>query len=63
LSLSDRVPDVKTSWLFRERLTQAGAIDGLFNYFDAILRNAGHLPMSDQILNVTRSGIGGDLIS
>jgi len=24
--LSDRVPDAKTVWLFRERLTQAGAI-------------------------------------
>ena len=25
LGLSDRVPDAKTVWLFRERLTQAGA--------------------------------------
>ncbi|GAL98671.1 transposase [Acetobacter tropicalis NRIC 0312] len=47
--LSDRVPDAKTVWLFRERLTQAGAIDVLFNRFDAILRNAGYLPMSGQI--------------
>ena len=37
LGLSDRVPDAKTVWLFRERLTQAGAIDGLFNRFDATL--------------------------
>ncbi|KXV19541.1 hypothetical protein AD932_00035, partial [Gluconobacter oxydans] len=29
LGLSDRVPDAKTVWLFRERLTQAGAIEGL----------------------------------
>ena len=35
LGLSDRVPDAKTVWLFRERLTQAGAINGLFNRFDA----------------------------
>ncbi|MFT9366961.1 MAG: transposase, partial [Gluconobacter sp.] len=53
LGLSDRVPDAKTVWLFRERLTQAGAVDGLFNRFDATLRNAGYLPMSGQILDAT----------
>ncbi|MFT8809374.1 MAG: hypothetical protein ABF859_12990 [Gluconobacter sp.] len=46
-------PDAKTVWLFRERLTQAGAIDGLFNCFDATLRNAGYLPMSGHILDAT----------
>ncbi|TCW21897.1 transposase-like protein DUF772 [Gluconobacter oxydans] len=53
LGLSDRVPDAKTLWLFRERLTQAGAIEGLFNRFDTILRSAGYLPMSGQILDAT----------
>ena len=53
LGLSDRVPDAKTVWLFRERLIQAGAIDVLFNRFDATLRNAGYLPMSGQILDAT----------
>ncbi|WP_264785638.1 IS5 family transposase, partial [Gluconobacter cerinus] len=53
LGLSDRVPDAKTVWLFRERLTQAGAIEGLFNRFDTTLRNAGYLPMSGQILDAT----------
>uniref|UniRef100_UPI000495D0AD IS5/IS1182 family transposase n=1 Tax=Kozakia baliensis TaxID=153496 RepID=UPI000495D0AD len=53
LGLSERVPDAKTIWLFRERLTQAGAIDILFNRFDATLRNAGYLPMSGQILDAT----------
>ncbi|AXY24002.1 hypothetical protein CD178_03258 (plasmid) [Komagataeibacter saccharivorans] len=37
LGLSDRVPDAKTVWLCQKRLTQAGAIDGLFNRFDATL--------------------------
>lgn len=46
LGLSDRVPDAKTVWLFRERLTQAGAIGRLFERFDATLRDAGYLPMS-----------------
>ncbi|MBB3884991.1 IS5 family transposase [Acetobacter oeni] len=53
LGLSDRVPDAKTIWLFRERLTQAGAIDGLFDRFDTTLRDAGYLPMSGQILDAT----------
>ncbi|MBS1098680.1 transposase, partial [Gluconobacter sphaericus] len=53
LGLSDRVPDAKTVWLFRERLTQAGAIEGLFNRFDMILRTAAYLPMSGQILDAT----------
>ncbi|MDE7540920.1 transposase, partial [Gluconobacter sphaericus] len=34
LGLSERMPDARTVWLFRERLTQAGAIEGLFNHFD-----------------------------
>ncbi|GBQ37162.1 transposase [Komagataeibacter saccharivorans NRIC 0614] len=53
MELSDRVPDAKTVWLFRERLTQVGAIDVLFNQFEMILRNAGYLPMSGQILDAT----------
>lgn len=53
LGLSDRVPDAKTIWLFRERLTEAGAIQQLFERFDATLRNAGYLPMSGQILDAT----------
>ena len=53
LGLSDRVPDAKTILLSRERLTQAGAIERLFNRFDATLRNAGYLPISGQILDAT----------
>ena len=30
LGLSDRVPDARTIWLFREKLTRAGAIQALF---------------------------------
>lgn len=53
LDLSDRVPDAKTIRLFRELLTQAGAIERLFERFNATLQNAGYLPMSGQILNAT----------
>jgi transposase, IS5 family len=41
LGLSDRVPDARTIWLFREKLTKAGAIKALFERFDATLRQAG----------------------
>ncbi|GBR55222.1 hypothetical protein GCM10007872_00610 [Gluconobacter sphaericus NBRC 12467] len=53
LGLSDRVPDAKTVWLFRERLPRAGAIDILLNRFNAVLRNAGYLPILGQILDAT----------
>jgi IS5 family transposase len=53
LSLSDRVPDARTIWLFREKLTKAGAIKGLFERFDAILRAAGYIAMSGQIVDAS----------
>ena len=53
LGLSDRLPDAKAVWLFRDRLTEAGVSDVLFNRFDATLRNAGYLPMSGRILDAT----------
>ena len=49
LGLSDRVPDARTIWLARERLTKAGAINALFERFDAMLRDAGYIAMSGQI--------------
>jgi len=49
LSLADRVPDARTIWLFREKLTKAGAIKTLFERFDAMSREAGYIAMSGQI--------------
>ena len=46
LGLTDKVPDAKTVWAFRERLTRAGAIDGLFARFDRAIREAGYIPMA-----------------
>ena len=40
-ALEDRVPDAKTIWLLRQQLTRAGAIERLFQRFDAVLREAG----------------------
>jgi IS5 family transposase len=53
LSLSDRVPDARTIWLFRERLTKAGAIRRLFDRFDAALRASGYIAMSGQIVDAS----------
>jgi transposase, IS5 family len=53
LGLSDRVPDARTIWLFREKLTKAGAVGPLFVRFDATLRAAGYIAMSGQIVDAT----------
>ena len=51
LGLSDRVPDARTIWLFRERLTKASAIEPLFARFEAMLQDAGYIAMAGQIVD------------
>jgi transposase, IS5 family len=53
LGLGDRVPDAKTIWAFRERLTRAGAVEALFARFDRAIREAGYIPMSGQIVDAS----------
>src|ERR1700721_1236697 len=53
LGLEDRVPDARTIWLFREKLTTAGAIKRLSEQFDAMLRQSGYIAMSGQIAEPT----------
>ena len=53
LGLHDKVPDAKTIWAFRERLTKAGAIETLFARFDDALRDAGYIAMSGQLVDST----------
>jgi hypothetical protein len=53
LGLTDKVPDAKTIWAFRERLTRAGAIEALFVRFDRAIREAGYIPMSGQIVDAS----------
>ena len=53
LSLADRVPDARPIWLFREQLTKAGAIKPLFERFDAMVREAGYIAMSGQIVDAS----------
>src|SRR5271154_7301984 len=53
LGLAERVPDARTIWLYREKLTKAGAIKTLFERFDATLRQAGFIAMSGQIVDAS----------
>ena len=53
LGLADRVPDARTIWLFREKLTHAGAIKPLFDRFNAALREAGYIAMGGQIIDAS----------
>ena len=53
LGLENRVPDARTIWLFREKLTTTGAIKRLFEQFDALLRQVGYIAMSGQIVDAS----------
>ena len=53
IGLSDKAPDAKTIWLFRELLTSSGAIAKLFAVFDARLKESGYLAMSGQIIDAS----------
>jgi IS5 family transposase len=53
LGLHQTVPDAKTIWLYREQRKQAGAIEGLFRRFDAVLASKGFLTMDGQIIDAT----------
>ena len=53
IGMTGTVPDAKTIWLFRESLTEAGAITRLFDLFDTRLRHSGYLAMSGQIIDAS----------
>ena len=46
-------PDANTIRLFREKLTEAGALDALFADFDRQLKERGYLAMGGQIVDAT----------
>ena len=51
--LGAATPDANTIRMFRERLTQGGALDMLFTDFDRQLKERGYLPMGGQIVDAT----------
>jgi IS5 family transposase len=50
LALEDRVPEVKTVWLYREGLAQAGVFETLFKQFHGYLALQGYIARGGQIL-------------
>jgi IS5 family transposase len=53
LSLSDKVPDAKTIWLFREKLTQKGLTEQLFQQFNQALQRAGLIVNEGKIIDAS----------
>ena len=53
ITISDRVPDAKTIWLFRERLTEADLIETLFTAFDDFLIARGFTAQKGQIIDAS----------
>lgn len=53
LGLSNKAPDAKTTWLFRESLMRAGAVDNLFARLDKHLSRSGYLAKDGQIIDAT----------
>ena len=53
LNLGDPVPDAKTIWLFREQLTQGGAITRLFKQFEGYMRENGFAAKRGQIIDAS----------
>lgn len=53
LESADKVPDEKTVWLFRERLTKANVIERLFEEFLGYLNNAGFVLNQGQIVDAS----------
>jgi IS5 family transposase len=53
LESADKVPDEKTVWLFREKLTKAGLIDKLFDQFVEYLTREGMLFNQGQIVDAS----------
>ena len=53
IDLNDRVPDAQMIWLFRERLTRAGALKRLFAAFEAALQERGYKYVGGQILDAS----------
>jgi transposase, IS5 family len=53
LELSDKVPDSKTVWHFRERLSNVGGVERLFAHFGAELEAAGLLAHKGSIVDAS----------
>ena len=53
LTLSDRVPDAKTIWYFREKLIKAGLIEKLFELFQTELKEKGLIANQGKMIDAS----------
>lgn len=53
LTLSDKVPDAKTIWLFREQLTRENAVDKLFDLFREALQKKNLIANEGKIIDAS----------
>ena len=53
IGMCGKGPDATKIWLFREQLTEAGAMAKLLALFDTRLRESGYLAMSGQIIDAS----------
>jgi IS5 family transposase len=54
LGIEDAFPDAKTLWLYREALAKAGAVEELFDLFDAHLKDKGFSRRGSSRADMTR---------
>ena len=53
LSVSDKAPDEKTIWLFRERLKHGGLHEKIFDWFSDEINSAGYVAQEGQIIDAS----------
>lgn len=53
LVLSDKVPDSKTIWLFKETIAQSGKTEELFNTFEELLESEGYIGKEGKIVDAS----------
>jgi IS5 family transposase len=53
LVLSDKVPDSKTIWLFKETIAQSGKTEELFNTFEKLLESEGYIGKEGKIVDAS----------
>lgn len=53
LTLSDKVPDSKTIWLFKETIAQKGKTEELFNTFEELLESKGYIGKEGKIVDAS----------
>lgn len=53
IDTSEKVPDAKTIWLFKDMLTKAGGIDQLFAQFNRMLEERGIITHKGTIIDAT----------